>query len=78
MVLRPSENFDVNRASRVSWSEARRAPIHENLDYDLYYIENQSTFLDTVILRMTLMAVFRGRGWQFVSVNVRASCHDVG
>lgn len=40
-------------------SEARKAPIHENLDYDLYYIENQSTFLDTVIMLMTMMAVFR-------------------
>ncbi len=42
-------------------SEARRAPIHENLDYDLYYIENQSLFLDLVILLLTLVAVPRSR-----------------
>lgn len=42
-------------------SEARKAPIHENLDYDLYYIENQSIFLDVVILVMSLLSVFRLR-----------------
>jgi len=42
-------------------SEGRNAPIHENLDYDLYYIENQSIFLDVVILGLTVFAVpFRG------------------
>lgn len=43
-------------------SEARRFPIHENLDYDLYYIENQSIFLDLVILVLTMAAVARVRG----------------
>jgi lipopolysaccharide/colanic/teichoic acid biosynthesis glycosyltransferase len=38
-------------------SEGRNAPIHENLDYDLYYIENQSLFLDLVILGLTVVAV---------------------
>ncbi|MCH2112104.1 MAG: sugar transferase, partial [Planctomycetes bacterium] len=38
-------------------SESRNAPIHENLDYDLYYIENQDLFLDLVILSLTLIAV---------------------
>ena len=42
-------------------SEARKDPIHENLDYDLYYIENQSFFLDMVILFLTLMAVLKIR-----------------
>jgi lipopolysaccharide/colanic/teichoic acid biosynthesis glycosyltransferase len=42
-------------------SEARRAPIHENLDYDLYYIENQSMFLDLTIFFMTLATVFQPR-----------------
>jgi len=42
-------------------SEARKAPIHENVDYDLYYIENQSVFLDTVILLMTAFSIFRLR-----------------
>ncbi|MAW60500.1 MAG: hypothetical protein CMJ94_06665 [Planctomycetes bacterium] len=40
-------------------SEARRSPIHENIDYDLYYIENQSLVLDLVIFFLTAMAVFR-------------------
>lgn len=42
-------------------SEARRSPIHENVDYDLYYIDNQSLFLDAVILALTVFAVFRVR-----------------
>ncbi len=42
-------------------SPARTAPIHHNLDYDLYYIENQSIFLDLVILIMTVLTVFRIR-----------------
>ena len=42
-------------------SEARKDPIHENMDYDLYYIENQSFFLDIVILILTLMAVLKIR-----------------
>lgn len=40
-------------------SEARRSPIHENIDYDLYYIENQSLVLDFVIFFLTAMAVLR-------------------
>lgn len=31
----------------------RRNPIHENIDYDLYYIENQSFFLDLMIVFTT-------------------------
>lgn len=42
-------------------SEARKAPIHENIDYDLYYIENQSLVLDLVIFFLTAMAVLRVR-----------------
>ncbi|TAH38615.1 MAG: sugar transferase [Planctomycetota bacterium] len=42
-------------------SEARNAPIHENLDYDLYYIDNQSIFLDLVILALTAATVLRPR-----------------
>ena len=42
-------------------SEARKRPIHENLDYDLYYIDNQSIFLDLVILFLTASAVLRPR-----------------
>ncbi len=42
-------------------SEARKDPIHENLDYDLYYIEHQSFFLDVVILFLTILAVLKIR-----------------
>ncbi|HEY3320501.1 MAG TPA: sugar transferase [Planctomycetota bacterium] len=34
-------------------SADRRNPIHENLDYDLYYIEKQSFFLDLMIILTT-------------------------
>lgn len=34
-------------------SDKRKAPIHENVDYDLYYIQNQSLFLDLTITVLT-------------------------
>lgn len=37
-------------------------PIHENIEYDFYYIKNQSLFLDMVILLKTIPAVIRGKG----------------
>jgi exopolysaccharide biosynthesis polyprenyl glycosylphosphotransferase len=43
-------------------SYARAAEIHENLDYDLYYIENQSLLLDVVIVALTGFAVVKGSG----------------
>lgn len=43
-------------------SPARAMPIHENLNYDLSYIENQSIALDCVILLGTIRAVIRGIG----------------
>jgi len=43
-------------------SYARQAAIHENLDYDLYYIENQSFLLDVVIIALTGFAVVKGTG----------------
>ncbi|KAA3610852.1 MAG: sugar transferase [Planctomycetota bacterium] len=62
----PTENLRLDAKPGITglWqiSEARKAPIHENLDYDLYYIENQSIFLDIVILAMTFLSVFRVRG----------------
>lgn len=42
-------------------SEARKAPIHENVDYDLYYIENQSLFLDLTIFIMTVGTMLQPR-----------------
>jgi exopolysaccharide biosynthesis polyprenyl glycosylphosphotransferase len=43
-------------------SYARGEAIHENIDYDLYYIENQSLLLDLVILALTSFAVIKGTG----------------
>jgi exopolysaccharide biosynthesis polyprenyl glycosylphosphotransferase len=43
-------------------SYARQSAIHENLDYDLYYIEHQSLLLDLVIIALTLFAVVKGTG----------------
>ena len=43
-------------------SYARTMAIHDNLDYDLYYIENQSFLLDLVIVALTGVAVFKGTG----------------
>jgi len=43
-------------------SYARQSAIHENLDYDLYYIEHQSLLLDIVIIALTLFAVVKGTG----------------
>jgi lipopolysaccharide/colanic/teichoic acid biosynthesis glycosyltransferase len=39
-------------------SDKRKAPIHENIDYDLYYIQNQSLFLDLTIVVMTFLTIF--------------------
>jgi len=38
----------------------RSEPIHANMDYDLYYIRNQSFALDLAILIETLIFAFRG------------------
>ena len=38
----------------------RRHAIHENMDYDLYYIRNMSFFLDVVILIETMLFAFKG------------------
>jgi len=43
-------------------SYARAAAIHQNLDYDLYYIEHQSLLLDVVIIALTGFAVVKGSG----------------
>ena len=37
-------------------------PLHENVEYDLYYIQNYSPLLDLTILLRTLWVVARGRG----------------
>ena len=43
-------------------SYARQMAIHENIDYDLYYIEHQSLLLDLVIISLTAFAVVKGTG----------------
>lgn len=43
-------------------SYAREQAIHDNLDYDLYYIEHQSFLLDLVIIALTGFAVCKGTG----------------
>ncbi|MFA5842572.1 MAG: sugar transferase [Candidatus Gracilibacteria bacterium] len=37
-------------------------PLHENIEYDFYYIKNQSFFIDVVILLKTVATVITGRG----------------
>ncbi|MHC4824564.1 MAG: sugar transferase [Planctomycetota bacterium] len=53
--------LDVKPGITGLWqvSEARKAPIHENVDYDLYYIENQSVFLDLTISFLTVATMLR-------------------
>ena len=43
-------------------SAYRAAPIHHNLQYDFYYIQNQNIILDLAILIRTISAVIRGMG----------------
>jgi len=43
-------------------SYARNEAIHENLDYDIYYVENRSLLLDCVILFLTMFAIVKGTG----------------
>ena len=43
-------------------SPARACPIHESIEYDLYYLHHWSFFLDLAILCRTVGAVFRGIG----------------
>jgi lipopolysaccharide/colanic/teichoic acid biosynthesis glycosyltransferase len=43
-------------------SPARAFPIHENLQYDLYYVRHRNLFLDWAILVRTITAVIRGVG----------------
>ena len=43
-------------------SHKRGEPIHENIDYDLYYIENQSFTLDLAIILGTVFSILQGIG----------------
>ena len=46
------------------WQVNGRAdkPLHENVEYDIYYIQNYSPLLDLVILWKTIPVVLRGKG----------------
>ena len=37
-------------------------PLHENIEYDFYYIRNQSLMLDFAILLRTVLIILKGRG----------------
>lgn len=43
-------------------SADRAKQIHDNIDYDLYYIENMSPLLDVVIMVRTLLMAIKGKG----------------
>ncbi|MFC1584697.1 sugar transferase [Fibrobacterota bacterium] len=43
-------------------SKDRKLAIHQNMDYDIYYINNQSFILDIVILLRTAFSVLKGIG----------------
>ncbi|HKX46656.1 MAG TPA: sugar transferase [Planctomycetota bacterium] len=43
-------------------SYARTQAIHENIDYDIYYVEHRSVLLDLVIIFLTFFAVVKGTG----------------
>ncbi len=43
-------------------SADRKSAIHENMDYDIYYINNQSILLDLVIMCKTITSCLRGVG----------------
>lgn len=40
----------------------KELPLHDNLEYDYYYIRNQSLMLDFTILLRTIAIIFKGRG----------------
>lgn len=37
-------------------------PLHENIEYDFYYIKNRSIFLDIVIIAKTFLVILNGKG----------------
>jgi exopolysaccharide biosynthesis polyprenyl glycosylphosphotransferase len=74
---RPEMPFIVDQYNEPAWarlvvrpgitglwqiSRARSLPIHHALQYDLFYIERQSIFLDCAILLRTFAAVVKGVG----------------
>jgi exopolysaccharide biosynthesis polyprenyl glycosylphosphotransferase len=58
------KRLDVKPGITGVWqiSAFRGEPIHQNIEYDLFYIENQSMLLDIAILLKTIFSVVRGIG----------------
>jgi exopolysaccharide biosynthesis polyprenyl glycosylphosphotransferase len=58
------KRFNVKPGITGLWQVIGRKelPLHENLEYDFYYIRNRSFFMDLAILLKTLPAVFKRRG----------------
>lgn len=56
--------LDVPQGITGLWQIAgrKRLPLHNNMEYDFYYIRNRSLFLDCAILLRTVAAVLFGRG----------------
>jgi lipopolysaccharide/colanic/teichoic acid biosynthesis glycosyltransferase len=59
-----SERIAVRPGITGLWqiSPARAFPIHENLQYDLYYIHNRNLVFDCAIILRTIAAVIHGVG----------------
>jgi len=58
------ERLNVKPGITGLWqiSYFRRGAIHENIEYDLFYIENKSMLLDLVIISLTGFAIMKGTG----------------
>ena len=59
-----AERFTVKPGITGLWQILGRKdlPMHDNLQYDFYYIRNQSLMLDFSIMWRTLSTLFRGKG----------------
>lgn len=62
----PRERLRLNAVPGITglWqiSPARAMPIHQNLEFDLFYIESRNFSLDVAILLRTITAIVRGIG----------------
>ncbi|MEW6042610.1 MAG: exopolysaccharide biosynthesis polyprenyl glycosylphosphotransferase, partial [Elusimicrobiota bacterium] len=58
------ERLNVQPGITGLWqiSRDRKNPIHHNMDYDFFYINNQSLLLDMIIMLKTIIAVIKGEG----------------
>ncbi len=55
--------FDAQPGLTGWWQvNGRLQPMYEHLEYDLYYVDHQSLWLDTKILWLTFGAVLSGKG----------------